>query len=231
MDNIDQDAIGKEAIAEHYNSLTEDEQKSFDALPEYDRKSQNDEIYQKAVDESKTPADDKVPLATMLEYKKQAKESRDKLAQYEDEDKRKREADMAKKGDYKELLNIKSAELDNLVSENSLLKEQLGAFTKGIDDKVDEFVNSITDETDKLMIDAVLKGKNAGEKAELLPSLEKKFGTPSSINAGVNNGFQKPPTDEIKVDELKKKIEKAVEDGKPMDVLKLQSQLRTLQAQ
>ena len=228
MDNIDQDAVGKEAIAEHYNSLTEDEQKSFDALSDEEKKVKNEEVYKKAVSDNKSQADDKVPLATMLEYKKQAKENAEKLAKYEQEAKIKREEEMAKKGEYKELLETKSTELENLANENASLKEQLLTFTKGIDEKVEQFVNSITDEADKTIVETILNGKNASEKAKLLPSLEKKFGTPDNINNGVKGGSQKPPTNEIKIEELKKKIEKAVTDGKPMDVLKLQSQLRTL---
>jgi len=229
---MEQEAAVKEAIAEHYNSLTEDEQGKFDAMSDEDKELHNKEIAAKlkSKHEEGGSNDDKVPLAKMLEYKRQAKENAEKLAKYENEAKLKKEADMAKNGEYKELLEAKTTELESLVAENAELKDHLGVFTKGIDEKVDKFLNSITDDTDKEMIEAILSGKNASEKANLLPALQSKFGHPDNINNNNVKGSHKPPTSEVEIAELQTKIDSAVKDGKPMDVLKLQAQLRTLRA-
>lgn len=229
---IDEAKVSKEAFDNHYSSLSGEDKKAFDALDDTAKESKKKEIGSKAVEQAKEEAKKKetVPLATLLEERKQKKLLEEKLASIEGDAKTKAEKELQEKGEFKTLAEKKTAELEEATKKLATAEGLLKVFTDATEKKVTDFISKVKEE-DKQIVEAVLNGKTIAEKEALLPSLIKKFGSPEDINASAGGSGDKKKQNALELEEAKKELEKAKKAGKPMDVLKFQKVIRELEAQ
>jgi len=178
-------------------------------------------------EEQKTP--EMVPLATLLEAKKLAKEANERLAKLEAERKVKEDEDLKTQGEFQKLAEAKIAELTESQKTLSLLTAEVEGFRENVEVSEKQLLDSVTDPEEKEIIISVFNGKNLAEKFKLIPSLKKKFVASDNINDKDISGNSKPRTKTVELEEVQAQLKEAQAKGDVSKMLDLKQKLQFLQ--
>ena len=140
-----------------------------------------------------------VPHEALKEARMEIKEKNEKLAEFEKLEKSRKEKEMKEKGKYKELLDTKSKELEEIMAKYQKAEEDNTRYVEYQQSLLEREMSSL-EEDDKSVLEELLEGKSIYEKLQILPKLKERFGTSKNIGSTINlpNKKDVPQVDKLK---------------------------------